>query len=42
MPANDMLYNVLWAPVDERKARIINPAEKKIMVAAGIEPLTSR
>jgi hypothetical protein len=40
MPANDMLYKILWAPADERRARIINLAEK-ILVAAGIEPLTS-
>jgi hypothetical protein len=42
IPVNGILYNILWAPVEERRARIISPAEKKIMVAAGIEPLTSR
>jgi hypothetical protein len=29
MPANDILYNIYWAEADERRARIITPAEKK-------------
>jgi hypothetical protein len=37
-PANNILYNILWTPVNERRARIIIPAEKKNMVAAGINP----
>jgi hypothetical protein len=41
MPANDILYNKLWAQEDERRARIVNPKEKKIMDAAGIEPWRS-
>ncbi len=41
MPANNILYNILWVEGDERRARIVNPAEK-IMDAAGIEPVTSR
>jgi hypothetical protein len=41
MPANNILYIILWAPADERRGRIINPAGEK-MVAAGIEPLTPR
>ncbi len=40
-PANNILYNILWIKEDERRARIVNPAEK-IMVSAGIEPMTSR
>jgi hypothetical protein len=41
MPASHMLYNILWVQEDERRARIVNPAEK-IMNAAEIEPMTSR
>jgi hypothetical protein len=41
-PANHTRYNILWAQEDERTARIVNPAEKKIVNAAGIEPSTSR
>jgi hypothetical protein len=41
MPASNILYNILWVQADERRARIVNPAEK-IMDAAGIEPMTSR
>jgi hypothetical protein len=30
IPANNILYNILWAPADERiRARIIIPAERK-------------
>jgi hypothetical protein len=42
MPANNILYNVLWVQEDERRASIVNPTEKKIMDAAGIEAVTSR
>jgi hypothetical protein len=42
MPASNILYNILWVQEDERRARIVNPAEKKIMNAAGVEPMTSR
>jgi hypothetical protein len=42
MPANNILYNILSAQEDERRARIVNAAEKKIMDEAGIEPMTSR
>jgi hypothetical protein len=42
MPASNILYNVLWVQEDELKARIVNPAEKKIVDAAGIELMTSR
>ncbi len=40
MPASNIMYRVLWAQEDERRARIVNPAEK-IIDAAGIEPMTS-
>jgi hypothetical protein len=26
MPASNILYNILWAQEDERRARIVNPA----------------
>jgi hypothetical protein len=41
MPASNILYNILWVQEDERRARIVNPAEKN-MDAGRIEPLTSR
>jgi hypothetical protein len=41
MPASNLLYNILWVREDERRTRIVNPAEK-VMDAAGIEPVTSR
>jgi hypothetical protein len=28
MPANNILHNKLWVQEDERRARIVNPAEK--------------
>jgi hypothetical protein len=31
MPASNILYNILWVQKDERRARIVNPAEKKIL-----------
>jgi hypothetical protein len=40
MSASNILYNILWVQEDERKERIVNPAEK-IVDAAGIEPVTS-
>jgi hypothetical protein len=27
MPVSDILYNILWAQEDERRAMIVNPAE---------------
>jgi hypothetical protein len=39
--SSHVLHNILWVPEDERKARIRNSAGKKIMLAAGIKPLTS-
>ncbi len=41
MPTNNILYNILWVQEDERRARIVNPAEKNMDVA-GIETMTSR
>jgi hypothetical protein len=41
MPASNILHRILWVQEDERRARIVNPAEK-IMDTAGIEPVTSR
>jgi hypothetical protein len=41
MPASNILYNI-WVQEDERRARIVNPAEKKILDAAGIEPVVFR
>jgi hypothetical protein len=29
MPANNILYSILWVQEDERGARIVNPEEKK-------------
>jgi hypothetical protein len=40
MPANNILYNLLWVQDDERRARIVNPVEKN-MDAAGIEHVPS-
>jgi hypothetical protein len=28
MPASNILYRILWVQKDERRARIVNPAEK--------------
>jgi hypothetical protein len=41
MPASNILYNLLWVPEDERRARIVDPVGKN-MDAAWIEPVTSR
>jgi hypothetical protein len=42
MPASNILYNILWVQEDERRARIVNPAEKNINHASGIDPVISR
>jgi hypothetical protein len=42
LPASNILCNILWVQEDERRARIVNPAEKKNKDAAWIEPMTSR
>jgi hypothetical protein len=41
MPTNNTVYNISWVQEDERRAMIVNPAEK-IMDAAGIESMMSR
>jgi hypothetical protein len=41
MPANNILYNILWAREDEEEQGLLIQ-QKKIMDAAGIEPMTSR
>jgi hypothetical protein len=35
MPASNIMYRILWVQEDEIRARIVNPAEEKIMDAAG-------
>jgi hypothetical protein len=40
MPASNILYRILWVQEDERRAMIVNPAKKKNMDAARIEPMT--
>ncbi len=42
MPASNILYRILWVQEDERRSRIVNPAEKYNLQAAWIEPMTSR
>jgi hypothetical protein len=39
MPASNILYKILWVQDDERRASIVNPAEK---IGAGIEPMAVR
>jgi hypothetical protein len=41
MPASNIMYRILWIQEEERRASIVNPAEKN-MDAAGIEPVTSK
>ncbi len=36
MPASNILYTILWVQEDERRARIVNPAEKKVQ--QGLNP----
>jgi hypothetical protein len=39
MPANKILYNILWVQEDERRARIVDPAEKKKLgMQQGLNP----
>jgi hypothetical protein len=35
MPASNILYSILWIQEDERRARIVNPAEKKKWMQQG-------
>jgi hypothetical protein len=36
MPASNILYRILWVQEDERRARIFDPAEKKIWMQQGL------
>ncbi len=38
MPASNILYNILWVQVDERRARIVNLAEKNLWMQQGLNP----
>jgi hypothetical protein len=38
IPANNILFNILRAPADERRARIIIPAEKISWWQQGLNP----
>jgi hypothetical protein len=38
MPANDIMYNILWAQEDERRAMIVIPAEKISWLQQGLNP----
>jgi hypothetical protein len=38
MPASHILYKILWVQKDERTARIVNPAEKKLWMPQGLNP----
>jgi hypothetical protein len=37
MPASNILYRILWVQEDERRARIVNTAEKRWM-QQGLDP----
>jgi hypothetical protein len=38
MPANNILYNISWVQEDGRRARIVEPAEKKSLMQQGLNP----
>jgi hypothetical protein len=38
MPASNIQYRILWVQEDEGKARIVNPAEKKLWMQEGLNP----
>jgi hypothetical protein len=38
MPASNTLYRILWVQEDERRGRIVNPAEKQIWLQQGLNP----
>jgi hypothetical protein len=38
MPASNILYNILWVREDERRARIVNPAEKNYACSRDSNP----
>jgi hypothetical protein len=38
MPASNILYRILWVQDDERRARIVNSAEKNLRMQQGLNP----
>jgi hypothetical protein len=38
MPAGNILYRILWVQENARRARIVNPAEKKSWMPQGWNP----
>jgi hypothetical protein len=40
MTASNILHRILWVQEEERRARIVNPTEKKNMDAARIKPVS--
>jgi hypothetical protein len=38
IPASNLLDNISWAQEDERRARIVNPAEIKLRMQQGFNP----
>jgi hypothetical protein len=38
IPASNILYRILWVEDDERRARIVNQAEKKSWMQQGLNP----
>jgi hypothetical protein len=36
MPASNIVYRILLVQEDERRARIVNPAEKKVWMQQGL------
>jgi hypothetical protein len=38
MTASNILHRILWVQEEERRARIVNPTEKKIWMQQGLNP----
>jgi hypothetical protein len=38
MPTSNILYRILWVQENERRARIVNPAENKLWMQQGLNP----
>jgi hypothetical protein len=38
MPASNLLYNILWVQEDEKRAMIVDPAEKFFWMQQGLNP----
>jgi hypothetical protein len=38
MPVTNILYRILWVEEDERRARNLNPAEKKLWIQQELNP----